>query len=95
MTPCDGAPADAGSNVRPGQPVALGEAGVRAAGAAVGDLDRAEQLLLEPVAAALVELLVGGAERRERAAELVGGDRDRVEEDQAGFAAVVCHRLGG
>jgi hypothetical protein len=62
---------------------------------AVGELDRAEQLLLEPVGAALVELLVRRAEGGERAAELVGRARDRVEELLARFAGSVGHPYGG
>ena len=64
----------------PRQPEALGEAGVGALGAPVGDLDGPEQLLLELVGGPLVEQLVGGAERRERDAELVDRVGDVVEE---------------
>ena len=45
------------------QGVALGEAGVGALGAAVGHLHRAEELVLERLGAAFVEVLVGFAER--------------------------------
>ena len=63
-----------------GEPVALGEAGVRAPRAAVRELDRPEELLLQPVAAVLVELLVRGAEGGERLAERVRRLRDGLEQ---------------
>ena len=75
-----------------GQADALGEAGVHAPGAAVGELGRPEELLLEPVGGVGVELLVGGAERRERDAELVGRLGDPVEQVAAGVAGLVRHR---
>ena len=61
LAPVEGIPGEADSNGR-SPPGALGEPGVRRLGASVGDLHRAEQLLLEPVRVALVELLVGRAE---------------------------------
>ena len=45
---------------------------VRAPRAAVGDLDRAEELLLHPVGGLLVEAVVGLGQRRERHADLLG-----------------------
>src|SRR5438445_364151 len=74
-----------------GQPVALGEADVRALRAPVRLLHRAEQLILEPVGGALVELLVGDAERGERGTELVGGAGEGLEQVPAGVGGGVGH----
>ncbi len=63
-----------------GEAVALGEARVRALGAAVGQLDGPEQRLLEPVAGLLVQRLVGGAERGERDRQPVDRLGDLVEQ---------------
>ncbi len=73
------------------QAVALGERRVGALGAPVGLLHRAEQVLLEQVGVALVELLVGGAEGRERDRELIDRVSDRVEQCLAGLSDVVRH----
>ena len=62
------------------EPAALGEAGVGALRAAVGDLDGPEQLLLEAVGGVLVEQLVGAAERRQRDPDLVDRLGQVVEE---------------
>ncbi len=60
--------------------MALGEARVRALGASVGELDGAEQLLLETIAALLVELFVGVAELGERVGELLDRRGDGIEQ---------------
>ena len=75
--------------------MALGEAGVRPLRAAVGDLDGAEQLLLELVGGALVEQLVGGAERRQRHADLVDRVREVVEQLDPRFLGRVGHAEPG
>ena len=78
----------------PGQAVARGERGVRALRAAVGGLDAPEELLLELVRAALVEQLVGGAERRERHRDVVDRLGDVVEQVLPGFSGDVRHQVG-
>jgi hypothetical protein len=60
--------------------MALGEARVSALGASVGELHGAEQLLLETIAALLVELFVGVAELGERVGELLDRLGDRIEQ---------------
>ena len=59
--------------------------------AAVGELDRPEELLLEPVGGLLVELLVRGTERGQRGGELVGRLRDGVEQLPARLGGGVRH----
>ena len=92
-TPWDGAPGRGRLERAARQTVALGEAGVGPPRAAVGDLDRPEELLLEPVGALLVELLVGVAERRERGAEEIGRLRDAVEQTLPRLLARIGHGL--
>jgi len=60
--------------------VPVGELRVGALRPAIGDLDRPEQLFLEPVGGGLVELLVGGAQRREREPDLVDCLGEGVEQ---------------
>ena len=71
--------------------VTLGELGVRAPGAAVGALNRAEEVLLEALARVLVELLVGLGQCGERHAELVRSDGEGVEELLPGIGGRVSH----
>jgi len=73
--------------------MARGERGVRALSAAVGDLDGAEELLLEPLGALLVELLVGLTERGERHSELFDRGRYRIEQPLPRVRGGVRHRL--
>ena len=77
--PVEGRPADSGEKPR-GQAVAPGEPGVHPLDAPVGALGGPEQLLFEAVGGLLVELLVGLAERPERAAELRGRLAQGVEQ---------------
>ncbi|MGI8922170.1 MAG: hypothetical protein ACR2HD_10990 [Solirubrobacteraceae bacterium] len=60
--------------------------------AAVGELDRTEELSLEPVGVALVELLVGLPEAREREANLIGGLGEGVEQVLTCFGGGVGDR---
>jgi DNA-binding transcriptional LysR family regulator len=76
----------------PLQAVALGEAGVRALRPPVGDLDRAEQLLLEPVGGALVEQLVRPAQRGQRRADLVDRFCEVVEQSLPSLCGDVGHQ---
>src|SRR6202040_3958797 len=72
--------------------VACGEGGVRALGAAVGDLDRAKELLLEALGALLVELLKCLAQCGERQSELFDRGRYRVEQPLPRIGHGVRHR---
>ena len=74
-----------------GQAEALSEPGVRALRLPVRHLHRAEELLLESVGRALVELLVRLAERGQRHAELVDRVGDRVEQLLSRFGGDVGH----
>ena len=78
--------------VRGAQAVACGELGVRALGAPVGRLHRAEELLLEPVGALVVERLIRIAQRSERDGDLVDGLGDLVQQLLSGR---IRHRRPG
>ncbi len=93
FAPVDGAPGVAASKPRAGRLVRSAKPGVRPLRAAVGDLDRPEQLLLELVGVLLVELLVRLAERGERDGQLVDRLRDDVEEVLARFGVRVGHAV--
>ena len=64
-----------------------------AARATIGELHRAEQLLLDALRGALVELLVGLAERRERKAELLRRLREHVQDLLTRIRSGVGHQL--
>jgi hypothetical protein len=67
---------------------------VSALRAAVRGLDAPEQLLLEPVGAALVEQLVRRAERGERHRDVIDRLGDVVEQVLPGFLGDVRHQSG-
>ena len=81
-----------GGRERPSrQPVALGEARVGALDAAVRRLHGPEELLLQTVAARLVELLVRRAQRGDRDADLLGRLGDRAEQLLPRLARDISH----
>ncbi len=78
-----------------GEAVAGGELGVDALRAPVGELDRPEELLLEPLGRVVVELLVGLAQIGQRGPELVGRRGERVEHLLPALRRRVAHRRRG
>ena len=62
------------------QVVAGGECGVRALCSPIGDLDRAEELLLQALRTAFVKLLVGLAQGHQRESNRLRSERDGVQQ---------------
>lgn len=73
------------------QPMAGDELATRAPGPGIRRLNRTEQLLLEPVAKVLVDLLVRIAEIVERKRDLIGRLTDLADDPLAGFKGGVRH----
>ena len=91
LTPVDGRPWGAGLNVRPGSPCRWAKpAWVRYARPVRG-LDRAEELLLEPIGGNGGELFVGLGQRRQRDSDVVDRLGERVEQLLPGVAGDVGH----
>ena len=95
MTPVDGTPRVAGSNARARSPNRCANPACVRCAFPYADLHRAEELLLERVGGALVELLVRLAERGQRDAELVDRVGDRVEQLLSRFGGDVGHARRG
>jgi hypothetical protein len=71
--------------------VPVDEPRVRALHAAVGELDRREELRLQPVRVALVELVVGRAKIRERVSDQLDGPAEGVEQFLSRLGARIGH----